>query len=169
MGPRLPPRWPCFFTLTVFQPGEGAPASLSTYTIGKKWKKCRDLRTGPIEISEFWHADSFARIMKKSFSQDLDWITPSWTFGQVGGGGVKNQKMLNFAHKCLLLAHKNLFLHSIFHRTINAQEVKGCNVIISKDKNQPNARYWHISKKLKILKNKNLKKFCQKSVTLCYI
>ena len=74
--PRLPPRWPCSFTLTVFQPGEGAPASLSTYTIGKKWKKCRDLRTGPIEIAEFWHADSFARIMKKSFSQDLDWITP---------------------------------------------------------------------------------------------
>ena len=69
-------RWPCSFTLTVFQPGEGAPASLSTYTIGKKWKKCRDLRTGPIEIFEFWHADSFARIMKKSFSQDLDWITP---------------------------------------------------------------------------------------------
>ena len=29
-------RWPCSFTLTVFQPGEGAPASLSTYTIGKK-------------------------------------------------------------------------------------------------------------------------------------
>ena len=76
LWPRLPPRWPCSFTLTVFQPGEGAPASLSTYTIGKKWKKCRDLRTGPIEISEFWHADSFARIMKKSFSQDLDWITP---------------------------------------------------------------------------------------------
>ena len=69
-------RWPCSFTLTVFQPGEGAPASLSTYTIEKKWKKCRDLRTGPTEISEFWHADSFARIMKKSFSQDLDWITP---------------------------------------------------------------------------------------------
>ena len=75
-GPLMTTRWPCSFTLTVFQPGEGAPASLSTYTIGKKWKKCRDLRTGPIEISEFWHANSFRRIMKKSFSQDLDWITP---------------------------------------------------------------------------------------------
>ena len=75
-GPLITSRWPCSFTLTVFQPGEGAPASLSTYTIGKKWKKCRDLRTGPIEISEFWHADSFARIMKKSLGQDLDWITP---------------------------------------------------------------------------------------------
>ena len=42
----------------------------------------------------------------------------------------------------------------------------GCNVIIfNKDKNQPNARYWQFSKKLKILKNKNLKKFCQKK---CY-
>ena len=46
----------------------------------------------------------------------------------------------------------------------------GRNVIIfNSDKNQPNARYWQFSKKLEILKNENLKKFFQKSVTLCYI
>ena len=41
-------------------------------------------------------------------------------------------------------------------------------IIFNKDKNQPNARYWQFSKKLKILKNKNFRNFVKK-VLLCAI
>ena len=50
--------------------------------------------------------------------------------------------MLNFAHKCVLLADKNLFLHPVVNEKINAQEIGGSNVlVVSKDKNHSNARY----------------------------
>ena len=77
--------------------------------------------------------------------------------------------MLNFAHKCALLTHKNLFLHPINYKTINAQEMEGSNMlVVNKDKNPSIARYWQFSENLKILKNNNLKKFSQKIVVFCY-